>query len=350
MRKTDTEGSDIGILIEEPAKQEYVELDSPTESKTREEMLVNTYFQLNIEIAQLELDIITINYEESKKYNSRNTYHFQEEIEWRTEALIKTKDAKEKRKLPLLQDSRLLYGRSTMEQSIDDPKYLREFEELLSGLKATKENLIRKIEELKQRRIQQEQYTQAEQQKKIAKELEESIDADKLHGICTGNMIILRDKMQALVENIANETSRFAFRRLKRDKSVIERSLKELEKLSNNLQSPDSQIRTESLKQLQSFSLEWRYEQNDKAIMSKTDFNSEFTSPISESVTPISEVKTVRMYLWYKDILKDLRRKLAEISSIHIYTKKDIQKMKSELDSILQRTERFTTNYPTEIK
>ena len=149
MRKTDTEGSDIGILIEEPAKQEYVELDSPTESKTREEMLVNTYFQLNIEIAQLELDIITINYEESKKYNSRNTYHFQEEIEWRTEALIKTKDAKEKRKLPLLQDSRLLYGRSTMEQSIDDPKYLREFEELLSGLKATKENLIRKIEELK---------------------------------------------------------------------------------------------------------------------------------------------------------------------------------------------------------
>jgi len=149
---------------------------------------------------------------------------------------------------------------------------------------------------------------------------------------------------------LSNETSRFAFRRLKRDKSVIERSLKELEKLSNNLQSPDSQIRTESLKQLQSFSLEWRYEQNDKAIMSKTDFNSEFTSPISESVTPISEVKTVRMYLWYKDILKDLRRKLAEISSIHIYTKKDIQKMKSELDSILQRTERFTTNYPTEIK
>ena len=48
--------------------------------------------------------------------------------------------------------------------------------------------------------------------------------------------------------------------------------------------------------------------------MSKTDFNSEFTSPISESVTPISEVKTVRMYLWYKDILKDLRRKFKFIA------------------------------------
>ncbi|MDD2656981.1 MAG: hypothetical protein PHQ18_05465 [Patescibacteria group bacterium] len=338
-------GQDIEILTveEEPTQQEYVELDSPPENETKEAMLVDTYFQLNIEIAQLELDITTINYEESKKYNSRDTYHFQQELEWRTEALIKIQDAKQKRELPSLHDPN---GISRMEQSIDNPKYLRQFEKLLSELKAKKENLIRKIEELKQRRIQQEEYTQKEKQKEITRGLEESLDADKLHDICTGNMTILRDKMKALVENIANETSRFAFRRLKRDRSVIERSLKELEKLSNNLQSPDSQIRTESLEQLKSFSLDWIDQQDDKKIINRTDFGSRY----GESTTPITEVKTVRMYLWYKDILNDLRRKLNAISSLHIYTKKDIQEMKSELDRILQRTERFTTNYPTEIK